>query len=1720
MALISRAALTNLALVSTPSASSEGYGSVVADGKDGNRNGVFTVGSVFHTLNEAGPSYWQTVLPGPRYLDHIRIFSRTDAIQGSVSNFRLIASKGGQEVFNEIFLPTTAADANNARAWGTAALRGVEADTIRIQRVSNATPAVNFLTFAEFEIWGSTEPVSQPLSPVSVEASTPAFGTSANDANDGDINGNLNAPGLPVYNSAQAAIGQFWEMDLGTEFLIKSLLIFNRTDGANPTTNVRVKLLDAAGAQVWSQDLNIGAGTATPYNYGFELAPNVGGRKVRVETLNAEFLALAEVQAFGTPLVATPPLVENRPALPAATTADVGVDLQSTGFAPATVKIYHGPADGGTDPATWANVADLGTLTAAGNYSFTLQGLTPATVYYYRAYAENPSGGDWADATATFTTQVLKAAEVQLLPATGITGYTALVNGQVTSTGNDTPALTLYYGPADGGMDPANWQSSVDLGSQTGVFASYLTTLAPGTAYSFSVRAVNAAGTAWTPVRAFNTTQKSAVVINEIHYEPQDKTVNTEFVELWNPSDTAQNIGGWRLEGAVQYLFPAGMVMAPNSYRVVAGNTAAFQTTYGFAPAGQWTGRLKNSGDTVELRDATYALVDDVDYSPGFPWPTAAAGAGPSIELIHPALENDVGSAWRSSIAQPKRQTPGAPNSVYNLQAPPNIRKVEHTPVTPAAGQPVVITAAMDDRNGMASATLLYQTVEAGAYIRRTDAAYATGWTSLPMNDAGTGGDAIAGDGIYSVTIPASVQTHRRLVRYRLQASDTTGQSVTVPYDDDEQPNFAYFVYNGVPAWNGALQPGATGARGTVRSFSPEVLNTIAPWQLIANETDVTNCQYNAAFNDQRFLGTIVYDNKVYDHIQFKNRGIGSIYVSGKNKWAFYFNRARNIRVKDNWGRYYDQTWNSMSMDACAEPWCAVHRGMAGVEESLSYRIYELCGVPALRTHFVHWRVIDSPAESGPTQYDGDFWGLYSGMEPMEGNFLDERKLPDGNIYSIEGYAPDKRHQSPTQVADGSDWTAFANGTVAGGQTEAWYRANLDLPAFYTFQAVNRFIGNVDLRAGDNYRAWHRPAAPLSDGRFVIMPYDQDMMCLPAHHWGTTLDGALYAGVTNQFLAVTRHPAIALEFRNRCRELLDLLGSDAAPNGGQMAQLVDEYARLLNPAGAPLTWAQADAAMWNMHPRTQGAVGVNSGYSNHKNNFFRATFVDNRGVAPVATTTWTRTLPDADGDGYSDFDGLMGYLTAYHTNVWPGGTWTRSNGNPKGYGYKYLEWESLYGGLGANPAAADLSFPNRPALTYTGATGYPANGLDFQSTAFSPSATGGTTFGGMQWRIGEIAAPGVLGYTEGDPRKYEVEEVWTSPVLTAFNASARVPVSVTRPGHTYRARVRHRDANGRWSRWSEAVQFVTGVPDVSLYKQSLVISEMNYHPGPITQAERNAGFLDADLFEWIEVKNTGSQPVDMTGLRFTKGLNFDFPSGWTIPAGGFALVVKNLDAFHLRWGNSLDGIIAGTFPNDSLKNSGEEIKLSYGAGTEVRSFIYTDTAPWPEAADGAGPTLVLNAPDTLPDHTLPENWHASTVPGGTPGADEGLSYAAWAAGRPELADPAGDPDRDGLTNWMEYALGQDPSVPATRAPVFGALAEVTVSGQTARYFTVTFTRRGDAADVVCVPEFSTTLATWTPATEKVTSTANPDGTITETWRASTPAGTQPQAFVRLRVRAP
>ncbi len=144
---------------------------------------------------------------------------------------------------------------------------------------------------------------------------------------------------------------------------------------------------------------------------------------------------------------------------------------------------------------------------------------------------------------------------------------------------------------------------------------------------------------------------------------------------------------------------------------------------------------------------------------------------------------------------------------------------------------------------------------------------------------------------------------------------------------------------------------------------------------------------------------------------------------------------------------------------------------------------------------------------------------------------------------------------------------------------------------------------------------------------------------------------------------------------------------------------------------------------------------------------------------------------------------------------------------------------------------------------------------------------------------------------------FEWHASWTAE---GTEASITPPAAATRPDQFYRARVRHQDTSGRWGHWSEPVEFFAQQPDISDFTDSLVISEIMYHPIDPSPTEIAAGFTDDDDFEFIEIRNVGSKTIDLSNVRFTKGIDIDL-SG-SIKPGGFILIASNLAAFEMRYG--------------------------------------------------------------------------------------------------------------------------------------------------------------------------------------------------------------------------
>ena len=153
--------------------------------------------------------------------------------------------------------------------------------------------------------------------------------------------------------------------------------------------------------------------------------------------------------------------------------------------------------------------------------------------------------------------------------------------------------------------------------------------------------------------------------------------------------------------------------------------------------------------------------------------------------------------------------------------------------------------------------------------------------------------------------------------------------------------------------------------------------------------------------------------------------------------------------------------------------------------------------------------------------------------------------------------------------------------------------------------------------------------------------------------------------------------------------------------------------------------------------------------------------------------------------------------------------------------------------------------------------------------------------------------------------------------------------------------------------------------------EGLRITEIMYHPAA---GEPNS--------EFIELTNISDEPIDLTGVRFTRGVKFTFPA-MTLDPDEYVVVVVDADEFTDRYGTEPN--VVGEYTG-RLDNGGEEIvlKLALPLRAAILRFDYNDN--WYPSTDGSGFSLVIRDPYAKPKTwDDAESWRPSFVIGGSPG---------------------------------------------------------------------------------------------------------------------------------------
>ncbi len=274
----------------------------------------------------------------------------------------------------------------------------------------------------------------------------------------------------------------------------------------------------------------------------------------------------------------------------------------------------------------------------------------------------------------------------------------------------------------------------------------------------------------------------SDIIINEIMYHPVHCQPNLQYIELFNRGDTEVDLSNWAFIKGIEFVFPAGTRMAAGAYLIVCRNRAEFTAKYGgeMLVMGDFSGHLSHHGEKIELANGQQKVIDAVKYLDHEPWPMGAAGRSPSLERICPHAASDAPENWASSKYGSARYpggTPGRQNDSYSTNLPPAVSNVSYAPPAPRPEEPVTVSAAITDAEGVKRANLLYRVVRAGTSSEET---------AVQMRR-------IAGDelrGNYEAIIPG--QPQGALVRFRIKAVDKAGAERLQPSESEPRPSYSY----------------------------------------------------------------------------------------------------------------------------------------------------------------------------------------------------------------------------------------------------------------------------------------------------------------------------------------------------------------------------------------------------------------------------------------------------------------------------------------------------------------------------------------------------------------------------------------------------------------------------------------------------------------------------------------------------------------------------------------------------------------------------------------------------------------------------------------------------------------------------------------------------------------------------------------------------------------
>lgn len=482
--------------------------------------------------------------------------------------------------------------------------------------------------------------------------------------------------------------------------------------------------------------------------------------------------------------------------------------------------------------------------------------------------------------------------------------------------------------------------------------------------------------------------------------------------------------------------------------------------------------------------------------------------------------------------------SPGSANAISG----PLVINLTKNPTPPAPTSDLVITATVvaNHGNAITSVNMIYRVN------------YDSEMT-LPMNDDGaTGGDAVAGDGIYTAMVPDSAYDSGDMVRWACVAEDSVGLSqMPIIKDVDGQDRDEEY-------------------HGTVVNDA-NILTALPVLHWFTADESANNTRGGTRVS-------LFFNGKFYDNLFSRTRGQSAASWT-KPKFKFDFTSGRHFRWKDTEPKVEEFNMQSFFKEVLSGSKVSYMR------EPLMFHWLNQEGAHAPASE--HWHV----------RRNGGFYGLFAFVEQVDDTFLKKHGYDaEGAMYKAtwRGGPPATLSPNPQDgqykkvLREDEPWTdltTFCAGLDSANRyTYAW--DHVDIAQWMNVIAAMGVPFNHD-QLTKNYYVYHDP----STNEWHRIPWDGDQSFptgsfLTNENWNSPLYGdddhtqgsgnTLYKNYMHDL--IMDHPVMREMFMRRLKTL-----TDKAYGGSHYFQnLIATTYTQIKPD------ADADRAIWGINTIEQG----------------------------------------------------------------------------------------------------------------------------------------------------------------------------------------------------------------------------------------------------------------------------------------------------------------------------------------------------------------------------------------------------------------------------------------------------------------------------------------------------------------------------------------------------